>query len=105
MGARASLLQLYNVAAPQPAQLTAGGTISTGSANITMAATIPSWVVAGMPVYDVTASAYLGLVSSGAGSTTLVLGANSAAAGSGSADVLAFGLGIIYELDLTEKPC
>jgi hypothetical protein len=92
MGARASLLELYNSAAPQPAQLTAGGAISTGSANITMAATIPAWVVAGMPVWDVTTGQLLGAVSSGAGTTTLVLAAVALHNGSGSADVLQFGL-------------
>jgi hypothetical protein len=65
--------------------LTAAGTISTGSANITMAQTIPSWVVAGMTVFDVTNGFNLGTVSSGAGTTTLVLQANAAHAGSGAA--------------------
>ena len=91
MGARAYLLELASVAMPNPAQLSAAGTISTSAATITMAAALPAWVVAGMPVYDVTAGAYLGLVSSGAGSTTLTLAANAAHAGSGSADVLQFG--------------
>ena len=68
--------------------LTAAGTISTSSASITMAQTIPSWVVAGMTVFDVTNSSALGTVLSGAGTTTLVLTANAAHAGSGSADVL-----------------
>jgi hypothetical protein len=68
--------------------LTAAGTISTSSASITMPQTIPSWVVAGMSVFDVTKNASLGTVASGAGTTTLVLTANSLSAGSGSADVL-----------------
>jgi hypothetical protein len=51
-----------------------------------MAQTIPSWVVAGMTVFDVTVGFSLGTVSSGAGTTTLVLGANAAHAGSGSND-------------------
>jgi hypothetical protein len=68
--------------------LTAAGPISTSSASITMAQTIPSWVVAGMSVFDVTKNASLGTVSSGAGTSTLVLSANSLSAGSGSTDVL-----------------
>jgi hypothetical protein len=68
--------------------LTAAGAISTASPNIAMALPIPPWVVAGMPVFDVTAGHLLGTVSSGAGTTTLVLGANSAFVGSGSNDIL-----------------
>jgi hypothetical protein len=41
-----------------------------------------------MSVFDVTKNASLGTVASGAGTTTLVLTANSLSAGSGSADVL-----------------
>lgn len=95
MGAHALLLELYNPAmgpGMTNSQLTAGGAIATNTANITMAATIPSWVVAGMPVYDVTVGAYLGVVSSGSGTTTLVLGSNAAHAGTGTSDVLQFGL-------------
>jgi hypothetical protein len=99
MAIRAQLQQMFNPAmiASQATtklpigQLLAASNPSTGSANITMAATIPAWVVNGMPVYDVTASKLLGTVSSGAGTTTLVLGANSAFAGSGTSDVLQFG--------------
>jgi hypothetical protein len=99
MAVRADLQKMYNIAmvASQATtklpigQLAAGGTVSTGSANITMAATIPAWVVSGMPVFDVTVGFLLGTVSSGAGTTTLVLQANAAHAGSGSADVLQFG--------------
>jgi hypothetical protein len=70
--------------------LTAGGTISTGSANIVMAKTLPATVVSGMNVFDVTNQQQIGTVSSGAGTTTLVLQANAAHAGSGSSDVLQF---------------
>jgi hypothetical protein len=68
--------------------LIAAGTITTSSANITMAATIPASVTAGMNVFDVTVGFNLGTVSSGAGTTTLVLTGNAAHAGSGSNDVL-----------------
>jgi hypothetical protein len=68
--------------------LTAASNPSTSSPNITMAQTIPAAVVAGMTVTDVTAGHLLGTVSSGAGTTTLVLGANSAFVGSGSNDIL-----------------
>jgi len=100
MGVRATLLQLYNANAMVNSQQTTGlpagqllaaSNPSTGSPNVTMAATIPAWVVANMLVYDVTAGKLLGVVSSGAGTTTLVLGANSAFVGSGTSDVLQFG--------------
>jgi hypothetical protein len=68
--------------------LTAAGTISTGSPNVTVAATIPVTVVAGMNVLDVTNGFNLGTVLSGAGTTTLVLTGNAAHAGSGSNDAL-----------------
>lgn len=102
MGVRATLLELFNVASIASgqagfgflptAQLQAASNPSTASPNITMAQTIPAWVVTGMEVYDVTAGKLLGTVSSGAGTTTLVLGANSAFVGSGTSDVLQFGL-------------
>jgi homoserine kinase len=69
--------------------LTAASNPSTSSPNITMAATVPSWVLPGYTVTDVTAgNKLLGTVLSGAGSTTLVLAANSAFVGSGSSNVL-----------------
>jgi hypothetical protein len=68
--------------------LTANGTISTASATIAMSSTIPSSVVAGMSVTDVTNGFALGTVASGAGTTTLTLQANALHAGSGSNDVL-----------------
>lgn len=70
--------------------LAAGASFTTGSANITMGATIPSWVVAGMTVYDLTNGQAIGTVSSGAGTTTLVLTGNAAHASSGGTDSLAF---------------
>jgi hypothetical protein len=64
--------------------LTAAGPISTSSANIAMAQTIPASVTAGMTVLDVTNGFNLGTVSSGAGTTTLLLTGNAAHAGSAS---------------------
>lgn len=69
--------------------ITAGGTISTGSPNITMGSSNPGWVVAGMNVYDTTVGFNLGTVSSYIG-TALVLTGNAAHAGSGSTDSLVF---------------
>jgi hypothetical protein len=72
----------------QTGQLTAASNPSTASPNITMAQPIPAWVLPGMTVVDVTKGASLGTVSSGAGTTTLVLGANSLSVGVGTSDVL-----------------
>jgi hypothetical protein len=69
-------------------QLTAASNPSTGSPNITMAATIPAWVLPGYTVFDTTKNALLGVVSSGAGTTTLVMAANSLSVGTGTSDVL-----------------
>ena len=69
--------------------LAANGTISTGSATITMNVSNPGWVVAGMNVYDLTNNQQIGTVSSYSG-TTLTLTANAAHAGSGSTDSLQF---------------
>lgn len=67
---------------------TAAGTISTGSATITMpnVSGFP-WVVAGMAVYDTTNSKIIGTVSTWIG-TTLTLTGNATNNGSGATDVL-----------------
>jgi len=72
------------------AQLTAGASFGTGASTVVMAQAVPSWVVAGMNVYDVTKAANLGTVSGSTG-TTLTLSANFASAASGAADVFQFG--------------
>jgi hypothetical protein len=73
------------------ANQTAGGSISTGSPTITMAGA-PLAGVAGWTVFDYTADAILGQVSTwtGSGPSTLTLTANAKANGSGSADSLIF---------------
>lgn len=68
--------------------LAAGASFTTSSTTITMGATIPSWVVAGMSVYDTTAGAAIGTVSSTSG-TTLTLTAAASHASSGATDALA----------------
>jgi hypothetical protein len=72
----------------QTGTLTAASNPSTGSRNITMAQTIPAWVLPGFSVYDSTKGASLGTVLSGAGTSTLVLTANSLSAGTGSSDAI-----------------
>lgn len=75
--------------------LTAGGTISTGSATFSLGASAPAWLTAlgtngsGVSVYDVTVGAFIGTVQSISG-TTVTLTANAAHAGSGSTDSLLF---------------
>jgi hypothetical protein len=69
-------------------QLTAASNPSTSSPNITMAQTIPASVIPGMTVFDTTKGVSLGTVSSGAGTSTLVLTANSLSVGTGTSDVL-----------------
>jgi hypothetical protein len=69
--------------------IAAAATFTTSVATITMGAANPGWVVAGMNVYDSTAGANLGTVSSYTG-TTLTLTANAAHASSGSTDSLVF---------------
>ena len=69
--------------------LAAGGTWTTSTPNITMGVSNPGWVVAGMTVYDETAGAAIGTVSSYIG-TALVLQANASHASSGSTDTLSF---------------
>jgi hypothetical protein len=67
----------------------AGASFTTSSSTITMAASLPATVVAGMDVYDTTASAHIGTVLSTSG-TTLTLAANAAHASTGSSDSLVF---------------
>lgn len=69
--------------------LAAGASFTTATASITMGASIPAWVVAGMTVYDATNQQAIGTVSSTAG-TTLTLTSNAAHASSGAADTLNF---------------
>lgn len=69
--------------------ITAGGTWTTSSTTITMGSANPGWVVAGMIVYDTTASAAIGTVSTYSG-TTLTLTAAALHASSGSTDNLTF---------------
>lgn len=68
----------------------ANGTISTGSATITMSSGPPAGYVNGQIVTDDVTGKYLGIAQSWV-STTLTLTANAAAAGSGSSDQLSFG--------------
>ena len=74
---------------PWGGALAAGASFTTASTTITMGAAVPSWVVAGANVYDVTASAQIGTVASVAGST-VTLSAAAAHASSGSTDSLLF---------------
>lgn len=67
--------------------LTASGTWTTSSTSITLSAAVPSWVVAGMNIYDVTAGANIGTVQSVSGST-ITLTAAASHASSGSSDSL-----------------
>lgn len=69
--------------------LAAGASWTTSSTTITMGSTVPAWVVAGMRVYDATAAAAIGTVSSTSG-TTLTLTAAALHASSGSTDNLSF---------------
>jgi hypothetical protein len=70
-------------------EIAAGASWTTSNSTITMGSSNPGWVVAGMNVYDVTASAQIGTVQSYSG-TTLTLTTNAAAGSSGSTDSLAF---------------
>jgi hypothetical protein len=67
--------------------LTCAGPISTASATILMAAPVPSWVIPGMVISDLTNAKAVGTVLSAAAST-ITLTSNAANAGSGSSDVL-----------------
>jgi large repetitive protein len=67
--------------------VTTNGATSTSSPTLSFAAT-PSWIVYGMPVYDVTTGKLIGTVSSTTG-TTVTLAANAANA-VGSGDQLSF---------------
>jgi hypothetical protein len=69
--------------------LAAAAAFTTSSTTITMGAANPGWVVAGMNVYDATAGANIGTVSSYTG-TTLTLTAAASHASSGSTDSLVF---------------
>ena len=71
-------------------QLQASASWGTGAAVIVMTQAVPSWVVASQVVYDVTAGAKMGTVSS-VSNNTLTLTANMAAVSSGANDVLQFG--------------
>lgn len=68
-------------------QLTANASWTTATATLSFAS-VPSWVVAGMNVYDVTKGVQIGTVSSTT-STTIVLTSNAASASNGAADVVA----------------
>lgn len=74
-------------------QLQAAASWTTGSTTITMAQAVPSWVVAGMNVFDVTNSAANGQIGTVSGSTgtTLTLSADAAKVSTGANDVLQFG--------------
>lgn len=69
--------------------IAAGGTWTTSSTSITMGSSNPGWVVAGMSIWDITAGAYIGTVSSYSG-TTLTLTSTASHASSGSTDSLQF---------------
>lgn len=99
MGARATLLEVYNQAMNLSGQagygglglgqLASGGTTSTSSPTVTLAQNAPSWVVASMNVYDVTAGGNCGKVST-VSNATVTLAANSTTA-IANGDVLQFG--------------
>lgn len=75
--------------------LTAAASFTTSSTTLTLSATAPAWLLAlgtngsGVSVYDITAGAFIGTVSSISG-TTVTLTAAAAHASSGSADSLQF---------------
>jgi len=62
---------------------------STAATTFTLSANAPAWVIAGMPVWDVTGNALLGHVAS-VSNATVTLAANSAANGS-VGDIVQFG--------------
>jgi hypothetical protein len=70
-------------------ELAAGAAFTTSSTSITLSASAPSWVVAGMNVFDITANANVGTVASVSGATVTLTG-DAAHASSGVADSLAF---------------
>lgn len=69
--------------------LAAGASFTTSSTTIALGAAVPSWVVQGMNVYDLTNSQQIGTVASVAGSIITLTGA-AAHASSGSSDSLQF---------------
>lgn len=69
--------------------IAAGATWTTSVSTIAMGSSNPGWVVPGMNVYDTTAAAQIGTVSTYSG-TTLTLTANASHASSGSTDSLVF---------------
>ena len=103
MGVRASLLELYNplmasnpqaaannIGLPGIGQVLAASATTTSSETVTLAAPVPSWVVAGMEVFDTTSNLLIGTVGSVSGSTiTLSADASHAIA---AGDVLQLGL-------------
>jgi len=98
MGVSAYLNELYNadgmlatsqVTGLPLGQIAAGGATATNSTTVVLGIAAPSWIVAGMPVYDVTAGAYVGAVASISG-VDVTLAADAANAIT-SGDVLQFG--------------
>jgi hypothetical protein len=89
MGVTANLQKLFSPAGGPLQQLATGASWTNGT-TITMAATIPSWVVAGMNVFDVTNGFQIGTVSSIATNVLTLTGAASHSGTSG--DILQFGL-------------
>lgn len=85
------LLKLFNAAGGPLQQLTTTASWTTSATTLAISGAVPSWVVAGMNVYDVTKGANIGTVS-GSTSTTLTLSAAASAASSGAADVIQLGL-------------
>jgi hypothetical protein len=69
--------------------LTAGAAWTTTTPTIPLSAAVPSWVVPGMSVYDVTSQQEIGTVQSVSGSN-VTLTANAAHASSGSGDTISF---------------
>jgi hypothetical protein len=67
--------------------LIAASNPSTSSPSITMAAPLPSSVVSGMNVFDITANKQIGTILS-ASASTLTLTGNASNAGSGTSDIL-----------------
>jgi len=68
--------------------VTAATSFTTSSTSITLSGSVPSWVVAGMNVYDTTNNQQIGTVGAGSSGTTLNLSSTAAHASSGSADAL-----------------
>lgn len=99
MGVNTALLALYNPSMTVGAlqgkvgQLAAGGATTTASTAVVLSATVPTWVVSGMPVYNLGPGhvGNVGAVTGTPSGTSVTLAANAATAIS-TGDTLLFGL-------------